>query len=118
MPRACDREPGLSTRSRTPRRRNSPSSAVANSLAGEPADGIGPVTSGLRVVVVELGELLFELTDALLLLLVAVELIQEGGVVVRRDRRRRVPPRGREPLAAEQEPQHGADDGKHDDHDD
>ena len=34
-PSACEREPGLSTRSRTPRRRNSASSAVAKELAGD-----------------------------------------------------------------------------------
>ena len=72
--RACERDPGRSTRSRMPRSRNSASSAVANALAGD---------SGLGVVIVELGESLFELSDPLLLLLVVTELAQERRVVIR-----------------------------------
>ena len=74
---ACDREPGLSTTSRTPRRTNSPSSAVANALAGD---------SLLGLVIVEVGEFLLELADALLLLLLAAQVAQESGVVIGRDR--------------------------------
>ena len=74
---ACERDPGLSTTSRTPARTNSASSATANSVAGT------PLAPSVLAVVVEVGELLLELADALVLLLVGAEAAQEGGVVIR-----------------------------------
>src|SRR5689334_7993713 len=73
---ACERDPGHTTMSRRPRATNSSSRATEKSVAGE---------SVLGRVIVEFGQLLLELADALVGFLLAAEVGEEVRVVVRRD---------------------------------
>src|SRR4051812_1279742 len=73
---ACERDPGHTTMSRRPRATNSSSRATEKSVAGE---------SVLGWVIVEFGQLLLELADALVGFFVATEVAQEVWVVVGRD---------------------------------
>jgi hypothetical protein len=104
--RACEREPGLNTTSRTPRRTNSSRRAAAKEDAGE---------LFLGRVIVEFGEFLLQTTNSFVLLLVTTEVLEKIGVVVWRHLARNVAAVAA--VLAEEEPQGRADDGQENDDD-
>src|SRR5215207_2935406 len=134
---ACERDPGATTRSVTPARTNSERSATEVAVAGlatvrasgirsargsaalpRGVGAVGPAAIGAeRVLVgagvgvgVELGELLLEAADALLVLDVGVEAAQEVHVVVGSHRAASAATHSIDTTAADEEPQEAADD--------